>query len=674
MDVCKQILLQAGTHEETSLAYQSCKLTEASSAKAFLTTGLSKELDVDLIDLQWNPVTPSLFAVCLSDGTAELWTWSEGKLSLSSLPQIFKADAFVDILWISTFMWVVAYIDEEETVQPNLAIVHAPKEQPVSFINFEDICYGSGEDRKSRYYMKFLDKWGFVIASSGNSMETGILGHKPDVKTSWDVWTLEDTARVELPLCDSDDTFPMGFAVDFSSQLPFLAVNKQKLDPVPILLLLSSEGLLCPFHIINKESKESLQYRTEPLPTEGVSKGIGLDVKMMGFESGSRYLVFSKNLSKYSKSTSKYFFAPTNQTNCNEWPTCWDRTTRVHKFDYYYYWSDATCTQAPAAQPSSAMPFSFKPPTQPGSTTQSGFSFSSTAFGRDGPVLSTAGSQVTQPTDDSRVPSTVAQAKPFSFSFQPSGVTSGTPPFSFAKAASSTTDAPSTSSFPSFTPPAPSTAQTVPFGTASSSQGLFGSSSSVGQGTQSQGLFGSSAKTNQGQSSGTPFSFSKPAFSFNAQPGSTTSQASAPSTIASASGGQTSAPPAYPFARPSGSSDKPVAPSQPISGQAGPGQQTTGTLVAPTKAQVTVPPTGHAPISNPPSVAPPNQVAPMMKSLPFVVTEEPQGASSQITLPKVQDVPKAPGNLSVTIPLEQRKSAMQAQRAAAAAAAQQPSL
>ncbi|XP_071820587.1 uncharacterized protein [Apostichopus japonicus] len=652
-----------------------CK--QASSAKAFLTTGLSKETDVDLIDLQWNPVTPSLFAVCLSDGTAELWTWSEGKLSLlSSLPQIFKADAFcwspkgkqivigtndgqllqfthnmeqkkivpkpdftneavkvVDILWISTFMWVVAYIDEEETVQPNLAIVHAPKEQPVSFINFEDICYGSGEDRKSRYYMKFLDKWGFVIASSGNSMETGILGHKPDVKTSWDVWTLEDTARVELPLCDSDDTFPMGFAVDFSSQLPFLAVNKQKLDPVPILLLLSSEGLLCPFHIINKESKESLQYRTEPLPTVGVSKGIAVrQTAMDGQPAG---------------------IGPQGSINLT--------TTTTGAMP--------PAPKPPTAQPSSVMPFSFKPPTQPGSTTQSGFSFSSTAFGRDGPVLSTAGSQVTQPTDDSRVPSTGAQTKPFSFSFQPSGVTSGTPPFSFAKAASSTTDAPSTSSFPSFTPPAPSTAQTVPFG-AASSQGLFGSSSGVGQGTQSQGLFGSSTKTNQSQSSGTPFSFSKPAFSFNAQPGSTTSQASVPSTVASASGGQTSAPPAYPFARPSGSSDKPVAPSQPISGQAGPGQQTTGTLVAPTKAQGTVPPTSHAPVSNPPSVAPPNQVAPMMKSLPFVVTEEPQGASSQITLPKVQDVPKAPGNLSVTIPLEQRKSAMQAQRAAAAAAVQ----
>lgn len=77
-------------------------------------------------------------------------------------------------------------------------------------------------------FLKYMPKFdpfcrGFVIASSGNSMETGILGHKPDVKTSWDVWTLEDTARVELPLCDSDDTFPMGFAVDFSSQLPFLA-------------------------------------------------------------------------------------------------------------------------------------------------------------------------------------------------------------------------------------------------------------------------------------------------------------------------------------------------------------------------------------------------------------------------------------------------------------------
>ncbi|PIK39699.1 hypothetical protein BSL78_23453 [Apostichopus japonicus] len=412
---------------------------------------------------------------------------------------------------------------------------------------------------------------------------------------------------------------------------PFPEVNKQKLDPVPILLLLSSEGLLCPFHIINKESKESQQYRTEPLPTEGVSKGIAVRQTVMDGQPAGIGPQGSINLTT---------------TTTGAMPPA---------------------PKPPTAQPSSAMPFSFKPPTQPGSTTQSGFSFSSSRFGRDGPVLSTAGSQVTQPTDDSRVPSTGAQTKPFSFSFQPSGVTSGTPPFSFAKAASSTTDAPSTSTFPSFTPPAPSTAQTVPFGTASS-QGLFGSSSGVGQGTQSQGLFGSSTKTNQSQSSGTPFSFSKPAFSFNAPPGSTTSQASVPSTIASASGGQTSAPPAYPFARPSGSSDKPVAPSQPISGQAGPGQQTTGTLVAPTKAQVTVPPTSHAPVSNPPSVAPPNQVAPMMKSLPFVVTEEPQGASSQITLPKVQDVPKAPGNLSVTIPLEQRKSAMQAQRAAAAAA------
>lgn len=55
-----------------------------------------------------------------------------------------------------------------------------------------------------------------------------------------------------------------------------------------------------------------------------------------------------------------------------------------------------------------------------------------------------------------------------------------------------------------------------------------------------------------------------------------------------------------------------------------------------------------------------------MKTLPFKVTEEPQGQSSQITIPKVQDAPKTPGNLSVTIPIEHQKGAMQARTQKAA--------
>lgn len=38
-------------------------------------------------------------------------------------------------------------------------------------------------------------------------------------------------------------------------------------------MLLSSEGLLCPFHIVNTEAKESLQQKIQPLPAEAVNKG-----------------------------------------------------------------------------------------------------------------------------------------------------------------------------------------------------------------------------------------------------------------------------------------------------------------------------------------------------------------------------------------------------------------
>ena len=32
----------------------------------------------------------------------------------------------VDIMWLSTYIFAVAYIDEEDTIQPNLTIVSAP--------------------------------------------------------------------------------------------------------------------------------------------------------------------------------------------------------------------------------------------------------------------------------------------------------------------------------------------------------------------------------------------------------------------------------------------------------------------------------------------------------------------------------------------------------------------
>jgi len=57
-----------------------------------------------------------------------------------------------------------------------------------------------------------------VLSASSNAAEVGVVGRHLD-GGSWERWSLDDSARAECPLTDDYvDTFPMGVAVDFSSQ------------------------------------------------------------------------------------------------------------------------------------------------------------------------------------------------------------------------------------------------------------------------------------------------------------------------------------------------------------------------------------------------------------------------------------------------------------------------
>lgn len=87
-----------------------------------------------------------------------------------------------------------------------------------------------------------------VLVASSNSMEVGVLGFEKDI---WTQWILADAARAELPLNDAkQETFPVGLALDTSSSqsLPW---GETTIPPTPLLLLLSDNGVLCCFHVIN---------------------------------------------------------------------------------------------------------------------------------------------------------------------------------------------------------------------------------------------------------------------------------------------------------------------------------------------------------------------------------------------------------------------------------------
>uniref|UniRef100_A0A915KPH7 Nuclear pore complex protein Nup214 n=1 Tax=Romanomermis culicivorax TaxID=13658 RepID=A0A915KPH7_ROMCU len=80
-------------------------------------------------------------------------------------------------------------------------------------------------------------------------MESAVVGYDSEKKL-WELWTMDDEERAELPL-DSrgNETFPIGVALDL------VATEK---DQLPLLLVLSNDGLLCPFQINYKgpHSKE----------------------------------------------------------------------------------------------------------------------------------------------------------------------------------------------------------------------------------------------------------------------------------------------------------------------------------------------------------------------------------------------------------------------------------
>ena len=88
-------------------------------------------------------------------------------------------------------------------------------------------------------------------------MEIAVLGQNgvggPE-HPEWKQWLLEDEFRAELPLDGSVETKPMGMAIDSTNQIPIPWQDNQNLAPVPILFVLNTHGLLCPFHILNMAS------------------------------------------------------------------------------------------------------------------------------------------------------------------------------------------------------------------------------------------------------------------------------------------------------------------------------------------------------------------------------------------------------------------------------------
>ncbi|XP_016946911.1 nuclear pore complex protein Nup214 [Drosophila biarmipes] len=259
---------------------------------------LAAEDHVHAVQLLWNPVLPNSLAVVLSNGALGMYAlkeggnfemhsldksqqvkcgcWSpKGKQIVLGFPagkvQQFKPDLTpaktllcppnihdapfdtIAIQWLSTFQFAVIFLQHGEDCNPSLYILNAPKAGAPSYINYYDICYSLNGPRNHQFLFSHVAPWNLLLVISANGVEVGVMGTSEAGDTpAWHQFTLLDEARIELPLNETnqEETFPLGFAYDTSSTHQ-LTINEQKLQTMPMVHVLGSDGTLLSFNFLN---------------------------------------------------------------------------------------------------------------------------------------------------------------------------------------------------------------------------------------------------------------------------------------------------------------------------------------------------------------------------------------------------------------------------------------
>uniref|UniRef100_A0A914XID8 Nucleoporin Nup159/Nup146 N-terminal domain-containing protein n=1 Tax=Plectus sambesii TaxID=2011161 RepID=A0A914XID8_9BILA len=176
------------------------------------------------------------------------------------------------LCWLTTTEFAVAYA-QKNTQAVVLTLLTVKKDGAPVWKSYDDICFGF-TDRSPlpiAYNLQAINDWQVLLCASSCACEVGVLG-KSD--SGWMGWTMDDNARAELPVdANQRETWPIGAAIDLSSAVAI------KLDdegvrikpPMPVLLLLTSDGLLLPYSVLSlNDAMPPLTKLPAPFSLQGI--------------------------------------------------------------------------------------------------------------------------------------------------------------------------------------------------------------------------------------------------------------------------------------------------------------------------------------------------------------------------------------------------------------------
>ncbi|KAI8354683.1 hypothetical protein BD560DRAFT_407524 [Blakeslea trispora] len=191
------------------------------------------------------------------------------------------------IVWVESNVFLVIYSrpqDESGDADPiHTAYIVNRKNQTEEerYVMMEEVTPIYGFDTpESHFYTCVLRNFGqaktLIVLANSAATDLAVVGQTSDGE--WATWLLEDESTPALPISSDDvtDTYPLGLAIDLSASEPLpsfdSAESEEPVAAAPVLYILTTEGLICSYHIYSNELAKTGQQYESMVPAKGIQQ------------------------------------------------------------------------------------------------------------------------------------------------------------------------------------------------------------------------------------------------------------------------------------------------------------------------------------------------------------------------------------------------------------------